>query len=288
MKLQTGGLARQAAVAGTAQPRASFDSWAAYYDLITGDRSAMAGFYCSLIGAATSGILELACGTGAITVALAQRLVEGAVRPKPSRVVGVDESGEMLRIARAKDARLDWVLGDMRAPPVSGVFDLVLCCFNTVQSLLTEHDLIGFFGRVHSLVAPGGVLAFDIVQPDVPYLRRMRHEHVAHAVIDESGRPLEHRRRYTYDPRSRLLAIDHRVVVGGSEPAVPLAQLHQQYRQYASAEVAGAVEAAGFMVRQLYGDFDGSPLSPVSPKQIFVCTADGQGHDPSPSLALPR
>jgi hypothetical protein len=57
---------------------------------------------------------------------------------------------------------------------------------------------------------------------------------------------------------------------------MPLAQLRQQYRQYATAEIAPALGAAGFVVSQLYGDFDRSGLGPAAKKQIFVCTTDAR------------
>jgi ubiquinone/menaquinone biosynthesis C-methylase UbiE len=253
------------------QRRAIFDDWAEYYDLVAGDRTPMAAFYCSLVSDRTRSILELACGTGAITLALAQRLVECGAKWEQSRVVGVDESAEMLRIARARDARPEWILGDMRSMSVKGAFDLVICCYNTAQSLLTDNDLTEFFCFVRSIVNPDGVFAFDIIQPDLPYLSRPQEEHLARAITDGRGRRLEHRRNYSYDPRSRILTIDHRLIEAGREDAGALTRLSYGYRQYSTAEIDRALAAAGFAVRQRCGDFDRSDLSAASKKQIFVC-----------------
>ena len=254
------------------QRHAIYDDWAKYYDLVAGDRTPMAAFYCSLVGDRTHSILELACGTGAITLALARRLVECGGTWEQSRVVGIDKSAEMLRIARAKDALPEWVLGDMRSPPVQGVFDLVLCCYNTVQSLLTDNDLVRFFRTVRSIVDPHGVFAFDIIQPDLPNLSKPQEEHLARTVTDGSGRHLEHRRNYSYDSRSRILTIDHRLIEAGGEAAGELARLRYGYRQYFDADIERALVAARFAVHRRYGDFDGSPLSAASKKQVFVCS----------------
>jgi ubiquinone/menaquinone biosynthesis C-methylase UbiE len=253
------------------QRHATFDDFAEYYDLVVGDRATMAAFYRSLVSDRTHSTLELACGTGTITLAVAQRLVECGGKWEQCRVVGVDESAEMLRIARAKDARPEWVPGDMRAPPVEGIFDLVICCYNTVQSLLTDDDLAKFFCSVRSIVDPNGVFAFDIMQPDLQYLSKPPRDYPARAVTDGTGRRLEDRRDHFYDPRSRILAIEHRLIEVGREPAGPLARMRLEYRQYFTAEIDRALAAAGFAVRQRCGDFDRSALSAASKKQIFVC-----------------
>jgi SAM-dependent methyltransferase len=253
------------------QPHAIYDDWAKYYDLVAGDRTAMAAFYCSLVGDRTRSIIELACGTGTITLALAQRLVQSDGKWKQSRVVGVDESAEMLRIAHAKGTRPEWLLGDMRSPPVEGAFDLVICCYNTVQSLLTDNDLASFFRSVRSILNPDGVFAFDVVQPDLQYLSKPHWDHPACAVIDGRRRRLEDRRDHCYDPSSRILAIEHRLFEAEGEAAGPLARVNLEYRQYVTDEIDRALAAADFAVRQRYGDFDMSRLSAAAKKQIFVC-----------------
>jgi ubiquinone/menaquinone biosynthesis C-methylase UbiE len=253
------------------QRHATYDDWAKYFDLVAGDRTSMAAFYRSLVSDKTRSILDLACGTGTITLALAQRLIECGGKWEQSRVVGVDESAEMLRIARANDARPQWINGDMRSLPIEGVFDLVICCYNTVQSLLTDNDLDEFFCAVRSVVDPGGVFAFDIVQPDLQYLNKPHWDHPACAVTDARGRHLEDRRDHRYDPRSQILAIEHRLIEAGAEAAGPLARVSLEYRQYLTGEIDQALAAASFAVRQRCGDFDKSQLGPASKKQIFIC-----------------
>jgi SAM-dependent methyltransferase len=250
---------------------ATYDDWAKYYDLVAGDRTPMTAFYGSLVGDRTRAILELACGTGTITRALAQRLVDSGGKREQSRVVGVDESAEMLRIARATASRAEWLLGDMRSPPVEGTFDLVICCYNTVQSLLTDNDLARFFCSVRSIVSPNGVFAFDLVQPDLQYLSKPLRDHPTCAVTDARGRRLEDRRDHCYDPKSRVLAIEHRLIEAGGDATCPVARVRLEYRQYFTAEIDRALAAANFAVRQRCGDFDGSHLSAASKKQIFVC-----------------
>jgi ubiquinone/menaquinone biosynthesis C-methylase UbiE len=263
------------AMSSGARPPAGFDGWARYYDLIAGDRTGMAAFYCGLVGNETRRILDLACGTGVITGALAQRFAERPGASQQTRVVGVDESAAMLRIARARDARPEWILGDMRWPPVQGPFDLVVCCYNTVQSLVTDVDLSVFLSSVASVIGPKGVFAFDIMQPDLPYLDRTRQEHVARTVFDEgTRRQLQHLRKYSYDARSGILSIKHRLVGTGGQV---IARLDQRYRQYSTSEIERALACAGLFARRRYGDLDGSRLTTASKRQIFVCVSSSTG-----------
>lgn len=85
-------------------------------------------------------LLELGVGTGRIAVPLALRLGTGA------RIVGVDESEEMLTIWRMKlgdlpraAKRSEVVRGDMSAPLPAGPFAVVFCTFNTFFNL-PDHE----------------------------------------------------------------------------------------------------------------------------------------------------
>ena len=163
---------------------AAYDDWAPWYDVTDGDRTPFVDFYGRLVGPATRSLLELGCGTGTIGVALAQRMPYGA------RVAGVDESAGMLAVADRRAPAYQWVQGDMRCPPVEGPFDLVLCCFNTLQLLPTDDDLLLALQSARALLADDGRFAFDVYLPNVAYLKVPQHDRLARAVRDAEGRRL--------------------------------------------------------------------------------------------------
>src|SRR5690242_16588646 len=107
-----------------------YDQWAQCYDLSEGNRAVFIDFYSSMIRANTRSLIEFGCGTGVITSALGRRLADQHGGYDAVRVTGLDESEEMLRMARQRDGRIEWVHGNFCAPPVTGEYDLVICPFN--------------------------------------------------------------------------------------------------------------------------------------------------------------
>jgi SAM-dependent methyltransferase len=109
-------------------------------------------------------VLDLGCGTGAAAVALALRDV---------RVVGIDNSPEMLDVARRRaerwGARVTWVLADFRDYSlkrdiaIEGLFDAAICFYDAINYCLTEQDLEAFLRRAALHVRVGGSILFDCI-----------------------------------------------------------------------------------------------------------------------------
>ncbi len=99
-------------------------------------------------------VLDVGCGPGRHALALARRGID---------VVGVDRSGEFLRLA--DDAAAAEGLGcrfeqlDVRSLAYDGEFDAVLCLCQGGFGLLGGRDEPEVFGRLARALAPGGRLA---------------------------------------------------------------------------------------------------------------------------------
>lgn len=102
-------------------------------------------------------VADLACGTGAVSVRLAKL---------GCRVVGVDRSPDMLRIAQAKARSLGltvpFVLQDMRALNLHRPVDAITVCCDGVNYLTSLSDLDAFFSTAYRSLIPGGLLLFDV------------------------------------------------------------------------------------------------------------------------------
>jgi hypothetical protein len=91
-------------------------------------------------------------------------------------------------------------------------------------------------------------------------------------VTDERGRPIEVREDFVYDPVSRIMTQDWRLVDPDS-PEPPAATIRYNQRQYFATDLERMLGAAGLAIKERFGDFDRSPFTSESKKQIIVCTA---------------
>lgn len=102
-------------------------------------------------------ILDLACGTGSVTVPLAQRGYE---------MWGLDRAVEMLEQAKKKAARagvsIQFVQGDMRDFALPVVFDAVLCLYDSINYAVNLAQLGQVFDCVHRALELQGLFIFDV------------------------------------------------------------------------------------------------------------------------------
>ena len=105
-------------------------------------------------------VLDLACGTGRHAIELARRGYE---------VVGFDLSLPMLaragEEAQDRDAKLNFVQGDMREMAFDEQFDGVYC-WNTSFGYFDEDKNAQVIDRVHRSLKAGGLLLLDVINRD--------------------------------------------------------------------------------------------------------------------------
>jgi ubiquinone/menaquinone biosynthesis C-methylase UbiE len=102
-------------------------------------------------------ILELACGTGSLAVALTA---------KGYRMRCYDRSAAMIELARQKaeraGRRIEFGVEDLRELSVDRVYDAVLCLYDSVNYLTEWTEVESFVRSVKKIVHPGGVFIFDV------------------------------------------------------------------------------------------------------------------------------
>jgi demethylmenaquinone methyltransferase/2-methoxy-6-polyprenyl-1,4-benzoquinol methylase len=124
--------------------------------------------------------LDLCCGTGMITMDLAERT------GPTGRVAGMDLSGEMLAIARhrlAKRKMDGWVelfQGDVAELPFPDVqFD----CVTIGYGLRNVHDPVPVVNEIHRVLKPGGILvAIESAKPTLPVFRGVYYSYLKYWV----------------------------------------------------------------------------------------------------------
>ena len=103
-------------------------------------------------------VLDLACGTGAMTALLTERGYE---------LIAVDASPDMLAAAREKAAGLRgeppvFLNQSMPELDLYGTVDAAVCCLDSLNYLTSPREVQRPFQRLRLFIAPGGLLVFDI------------------------------------------------------------------------------------------------------------------------------
>lgn len=106
-------------------------------------------------------VLDLGCGTGAVTVELAKRGYD---------MTGLDLSPDMLSKAyeRAAEEEVPGILfleGDMCDFELYGTVGAVVCCLDGINHLLDPEDVKRCFALVHNYLEPDGLFVFDVNTP---------------------------------------------------------------------------------------------------------------------------
>ncbi len=140
----------------------AYETLAASYDRLTNDipYEAILDFYKQIwaeYGVRPSSAVDLACGTGSMTVLLAR---EGL------SVLGVDASEEMLTQAADKAAGMEnrpwFVRQRMEKLRLPAPVDLAVCCLDGVNYVTEPAALREAFARVYKALNPGGLFLFDV------------------------------------------------------------------------------------------------------------------------------
>jgi SAM-dependent methyltransferase len=132
-----------------------YTGFAQFYDRIMGDRSGEVDRIRSYISRHLPGarsLLELGCGTGALLTGLAGDL----------ELTGIDQSPQMLAVARKAMPDALLVRGDMTAFSLPARFDVVICMFDTLNHVPSFDGWLSLFSCVHEHLAEGGLFIFDV------------------------------------------------------------------------------------------------------------------------------
>jgi SAM-dependent methyltransferase len=219
-------------------------------------------------------MLELACGTGRLTLPLARL---GVVE----ELVALDNSAPFLERLRSRlsSEPVTIVQGDMQAPPVDGPFDLIAIPFNSLAYLTGDGDRAACLRAARDLLAPGGRLAFDLVMP--------RYDFLAEALspcppvrVDADHPAPDHgvarfRRSYTdaYDPASQTLRSTNRYEIFYEDGRIEHRINDLDWHIYFPDELELLLAGAGLEVVERYGDYDRGPWRADSRRYLWLAAA---------------
>jgi len=220
-------------------------------------------------------VLELGCGTGRITMALAEA---------GKRITGLDLSERMLERAVKKRAalrveareRVQLVQGDMTRFDLGEKFRLVIIPFRPLQHLLEVRQQLDCLECVRKHLAPGGRLVLDVFQTDAERMHdpvHMREMQVTEYRTTD-GRQVRITERVERFHRAvqrndveMIFSITHQ---DGRRERLVFAWPLRYFFRY---EVEHLLARCGFAVAAEFGDFDRTTIRDDSPEMIFVAEA---------------
>ena len=219
-------------------------------------------------------VLDLACGTGSMTLALADRKYD---------MIGIDGSADMLAEAYNRAAGRNDVLflqQDMRSFELYGTVGAVTCCLDSLNYLLSPTDLDACFACVYNYLDPNGLFLFDM---NTPHKFSTVYADNAYVLEDElvwdEGEETEERAavfcgwQNTYHPDTRLCDFDLTLFEEMPDGSYRRSDEHQCERCYTLEEIKSALQKAHLELLDVFSDTHFSAISDTTERWYFVARA---------------
>ena len=213
-------------------------------------------------------VLDLACGTGTLSFALARR---------GYTVVAADQSPEMLEEAMEKAAELAcepplFLHQAAEELDLFGTVDACVCSLDSVNYITEEAQLREGFRRVHTFLMPGGFFLFDVLSP--AWLEGLDGE----TFVDETEEVLC-LWRAAYDRASGILSYGMDLFEREGELWRREQEEHRE-RAWSVSELTELLREAGFAEIQVFGELEERKPSEADRRLCFVCVNGEGGQTP--------
>jgi ubiquinone/menaquinone biosynthesis C-methylase UbiE len=237
------------------------------YDLVMGAYASEDSlkFYRRQVDRYGEPVLELACGSGRLTIPLAN---EGAT------ITGMDISEEMLDLAKLKasksGASIRFIQGDMRNFDLGEKFKFIFIPAQSLSHLHTREEIEDCFSSVQRHLATDGRFLLELFNSSVKLLAR---ESGRRYPINEYKDPGESHQVFVttevgYDAASQVNHIQWFFRDGGRQEEKVLAL---EMRQFFPQEIDALLWYNDFLIEHKYGTYDEEEFSSNAPKQLIIC-----------------
>ncbi len=208
-------------------------------------------------------ILELCCGTGRLTLPLAQ---EGY------HITGVDNSTSMLKQAEQKASELNvpvrFIESDMRTLDLPDVYDIIFIPFNSIHHLYDTQDFFTVLINVKKHLAKDGYFLFDCFNPDIRYIvNSEKEEKMIAEYTTRDGREVVIKQAMIYEYTTQINRIKWHYFINGKFDSVQ----NMDMRMFFPQELDAYLNIHGFKIIHKFGGFKEEMFEDKSGKQIFVC-----------------
>ena len=211
-------------------------------------------------------VLELACGTGRVTINLAK---EGF------NVTGIDNSEGMLNEARRKSSEenveIEWVKADMRDFDLGKAFSLIILPANALCHLLDLSDFEACLASVRRHLTHDGRFVINVFVPKMELLINKPGERFPFSEYDDpdgQGRIVV-TESYVYEPDTQIRRIKTFYSIPGKDKEV---EGELNMRMYFPQELDALIKYNGFVIDDKFGDYDQAAFNSRAGKQLIVCS----------------
>ena len=224
----------------------AYEALAASYDRLTNDvdYGATVAFYREILaqeGLRPRTAVDLACGTGTVSILLAQQGL---------RVIGVDMSEEMLTVAQQKAEELEnpprFVCQSLQKLVLPRGVDLAVCALDSLDYITDPKDCAEAIRRVYRALNPGGIFIFDVNTPEK--LRAMDGQ----VFLDEDD-DVYCVWRGQFDEETNICSYGMDLFQREGKRWVRSFEEHREYA-YSAQQLTGWLREAGFTRIRVYGD----------------------------------
>lgn len=207
-------------------------------------------------------VLELGCGTGKMMTLLGKAGFD---------MIGVDNSVEMLQIAREKTSQdFLYLLQDMREFELYGTVKAVISVCDSVNYITKKEELRKVFQLVNNYLDPEGLFIFDF---NTEYKYR---ELIGETVIAEDREDVSFIWFNEYDEESHLNDIDLKVFVQEEGDIYQKFQEEHIQRGYTLDEIKQLLEESGLIFLEDYEEYTMQAPQPDSGRIVVVAQEHGK------------
>lgn len=236
------------------------------YDIEEGERSAARiAFYCELAKTVGGPALEIACGSGLVTLPVAAQGLD---------MTGVDLAHAMLEHARkkaeAQGLRIRWVEADARSFDLGTQYRFIFITGNAFQAFLRREDQEALLESVKRHLAPNGIFAFETRNPSGHDLTDQAEEEFDQSYVSVEGYTVSVSFTQRYDPIAQVIHwTSYRRWNDGQRDHTK--ETHIACRFTSPQELEALLHYNGFQIVQQFGNWSKAALSPTSPSIISIC-----------------
>ncbi|WP_172795264.1 class I SAM-dependent methyltransferase [Polycladidibacter hongkongensis] len=208
-------------------------------------------FLLMLAAVRGASVLHLACGTGALSVALAK---------KGAKVVAVDRNPFKLQRAISNSRAVTWIGADMRTVDLPRKFDFIILGGLAFHHLTTDTDQVLLLQTIAHHLKPSGRFSFGIQSESAKPWERWGRQDAPQQLATVSGNRVSCWPEITQMPEDGRLHFDAHYDHGDSYHVV------SETRRYVSKEhLADLAKATGLRIDNWHGDWSGEGACNATP-----------------------